>query len=132
MGTQQQKAAAAQVAGHRVHDGQGKAGGHGGVHGVATLAQHLKAGVGGQVVDADHHPTARAYRLLVAVRGGVHGALLGSGNGRDGQRDAAEGGQDGGKEPSIHRCGDRITRKRQVGMSFADLQVSTAGHGVTR
>ncbi len=77
VGTQQQKASAAQVAGRRMHHGQRKAGGHGGVYRVAARAQHLNAGIRGQVMDADHHAMRRAHRLLVAIGYRVLRALLG-------------------------------------------------------
>ncbi len=51
-----------------VHDGQGKAGGHGGIHRVAACAQHLKPGIRGQVVHADYHAVPRPHRLFVPVR----------------------------------------------------------------
>jgi hypothetical protein len=33
-------------------DGEGEAGGHGGIHGVASGLQHFDAGAGGELVDA--------------------------------------------------------------------------------
>jgi hypothetical protein len=62
VGAQEQKAAAAQVAGRGMDHGQSKAGGHGGVHGVAARAQDFEAGVGGEVMDADHHAVWRVPR----------------------------------------------------------------------
>jgi hypothetical protein len=92
MVAQQQKAAAAQVAGCRMHHGQGKAGGHSGVHGVAARAQRFKARVGGEMVDADHHGVPCAHRLLIAIGKRV---LLGEGEGGDEERCAEQGCQNG-------------------------------------
>ena len=75
-------------------DGEGKAGGHGGIHGVAALAQDLEAGVGGKVVHADHHAVARADGLLAAP--GQHVLLRGLGRGED--RRAGNNGGESGKE----------------------------------
>ena len=50
VGAEQQKAAAAQVAGRRMHHGQRKARGHGGVHRVAARLQHLNPCIGGEVM----------------------------------------------------------------------------------
>ena len=71
-----QEAAAAQVAGCRMHDGESKAGGYGGVDCVAAFAQDLHAGVRGQVMDADDHAVARAHGLLAAIGEHVRRALL--------------------------------------------------------
>ena len=133
MGAEEEKAAAAQVAGRRMHHCQGKAGGHGGVHGVAALAQEFKAGVGGEVVDADHHSMPRALGLLGKVGSGVgnpvHRALLGDGWSGGRERGADQGSQDGEKRPSIHGCGDRITRKGRTVRRFLLSQVKSESWG---
>ena len=110
VGAEEQKSAAAQVAGGGVDDGQGKAGGHGGVDGVSALAQHFEAGVGGQVLDADHHAVRGAHGFLVAIGKHVAGVLLGGGMERDEQRGEEAASEDGESEPSNHTVGDRITR----------------------
>ena len=58
--TDEHEAAAADVAGLRVDDGEGEADGHGCVDGVAALLEDLDAGVGGVVVDGDDHGVAGA------------------------------------------------------------------------
>ncbi len=106
VGAQQQKAAAAQVAGRRMHYGQGKAGGHGGVHGVAARAQRFQSGIGGQVVDADHHAVPRAHRLFIAI---IHCALLGEGKRGNEERDAKK--LPKREETAVESCSDRIARR---------------------
>ena len=100
MVTQQQKASTAQVSGRRMHHGQGKAGSHGGVHGVAARAQRFKASIGGQMMDADHHAVLGAHRLLVAV--GKRRVLLSGGEGGDEERGAEQGYQNGKEWLSNH------------------------------
>jgi hypothetical protein len=46
------EAASAEISGLGMDDGEGEAGGHGGIHGVASGLQHLDAGAGGELVDA--------------------------------------------------------------------------------
>ena len=95
MHAQQKEAAAAQIAGEGMDDGEGKAGGHGRIHGVAAFAQDLHAGVGGKVVHADHHAVARANGLLAAP--GQHVFLRRLGRGGDGRAEN-NGGKSGEKE----------------------------------
>ena len=102
MGAQEQEPATAEVAGGGMDDGEGKAGGDGGVDCVAAGAEGFKAGVGGEVVDADDHSVTGADGLLVEVGNHVLGGLLGCGGDGDGERGAGEGGQDGEKGPSGH------------------------------
>ncbi len=54
-GADEHEAAATDVAGGGVDDGEGKANGYGGVDGVAALVEDFYAGVGGVVVDGDDH-----------------------------------------------------------------------------
>jgi hypothetical protein len=90
------KASAAQVARGRMHDSESKAGGHGGVDGVAAGAQDFNAGVGGQMMHADHHAVLGADRLLVKIRDHVLRALLGdSGKRKKRKCGASEDGQMG-------------------------------------
>ena len=71
------EAAPADVAGPGVHDGQGKAGGHGRVHGVAAFLEHLDARRGGGALRRDDH----------SVLG-----VLGDRGGRRGRRPSVGGG----------------------------------------
>ena len=91
-------------------DGESETGCHGGVHSVAALAQHLKPGIGGQVVHAHNHSVAGANRLLVEVGNHVLRAFLGGGVNGKRKRCADSGSQDGEEKPSIHKCYVRITR----------------------
>jgi len=110
VGAEQQESAAAEIAGRGMDNGESKAGGDGGVNGIAAFAQHVEAGVGGEMVDADHHAMGCADGLFIQVGrdGGNHvlrwrlGAGLGGGKGWDAKCGAGKGGQNGEKVPSIH------------------------------
>ena len=78
---QEQESAAAQVAGEGMDNGEGKAGGHSRIHRIAAFFQDFKAGVGGKVVNADHHAVARTDGLLAAP--GQDVLLRGLGRGED-------------------------------------------------
>lgn len=58
----QHKAPAAQIACRRVDNRQGIAHGHGRVHGIAALFQHLHADFARQMLGADHHAVFRGRR----------------------------------------------------------------------
>ena len=68
------------------------------------------------MVDGDDHAVLCADGLLVEIGKHVLGALLGSGLERGCERGAGEGGEDGKDGPSIHGCGDRITRNEGGGV----------------
>ena len=63
----------------RMNNSESKAGGYGGVDGVAAGAKDFNAGVGCEMMDADDHAMLGADRLLVKVRDHVLRALLGGG-----------------------------------------------------
>jgi hypothetical protein len=95
VGTEQHEAAAAQVAGGWMNDGKGEAGGDGCVDRIAAGAQHFNAGIGGQMMHADHHAVLSEDWLLVEIgqRGFCallpEGAMCGkreSGNGEESLR----------------------------------------------
>ncbi len=108
VGAEQKKAAAAKVAGRGMDHGERKAGGDSGVDGVAAGSEGLKAGVGGEMVNADDYAVLSADWLLVQIGDhflcGLLGGDLGdlSENGGDGERGAGEGGQDGEDGRLIH------------------------------
>ncbi len=60
-GADEHEAASADVAGRRKRDGQREADGNRGVHGIATGAQDLDAGVGRVVLNGDDHRVLRAH-----------------------------------------------------------------------
>ena len=64
------EAAAADVAGDRMHDGEREAGGDCRIDRVAALLQDGDAGVGGVVVHADHHGVVGGGRCFVLRDGG--------------------------------------------------------------
>ena len=105
VGAEQQEAAAAEVAGDGMDDGQGKAGGHGGIDRVAAGAEDIEAGVGGQVMDGDDHAVRGADRLLGKIGKRVLRALLSGGEGGEGERGDREDGKTGEVMPSIHSVG---------------------------
>ncbi len=64
------EAAAAEIAGGGVDDGEGVADGDGGVDGVAALGEHVEAGFGGERLGGDHHGVAAGDGGLVVCKGG--------------------------------------------------------------
>jgi hypothetical protein len=77
MGAEQHEAAAAQVTGGRMNDGESEARGYGCVYRVAAGAENFNPGIGGQMMHADHHAVLSKDRLLVEIRQHVFCALLG-------------------------------------------------------
>ena len=67
------EAAAADVAGCGIDDGEGEAYGYGCVDGVAALFEDFDAGVGGVVLDGDDHGVLGTHRDLGRGLGGVLG-----------------------------------------------------------
>jgi hypothetical protein len=103
MGTQQQEASAAEVAGRGMDDGKSKAGCNSGVDGVATGAQDLQAGVGGKMVDADYHAVLGPDWLLGKIGNHVFGTLqCGDVESGEAKCGAGEDGMDGERVPSSH------------------------------
>ena len=103
---EEEKAASAEIAGCGMDDGEGKARGYSGVDGVAAGAERLKAGVRGEMVDADDHAVAGSDGLLVQIGNHDLRALLDlvlGGNGdSDGEGGSGEGGEGGKIGPSSH------------------------------
>jgi hypothetical protein len=76
VGAKKQEATTAQVAGNGMNDGQSKTGGHGCVDSIAARAKDFNTGVGGQMVNTDHHAVLGSDGLLVKIRDHVLRALL--------------------------------------------------------
>ena len=79
MRAQQQKAAAAQIARHRMHHRQRETRATAASTALPPSRSISTPGIGGQMVHADHHSVARAYRLLAPVGKHVLRVLLGCG-----------------------------------------------------
>jgi hypothetical protein len=67
MCAEEHEATSAQIACGGMDDGKSKARGDGSVDSVAALAENLKAGVGGEVMDTDDHSIPGADWLLVQI-----------------------------------------------------------------
>jgi hypothetical protein len=106
VGTQEQEAASAEIAGGGMDDGQREPRGYGGVDRIAAGAEDLNTGIGGEMVDADNHAMAGPDWLLVQIGNHVLRALLqwvlGDGGERAGESGADESGKDGETGPSSH------------------------------
>jgi hypothetical protein len=87
---EEKEAAAAEIAGERMHDGEREAGGYGGVDGVAARLEDLEAGIGGDMVNADDHTVFGASGLFAAVGDGVRGGVLGVDRGCCGEDEDGE------------------------------------------
>ncbi len=71
----QHESASAKIARGGMDDGQREACSHCGIHGVAAFLKDLDAGIGREVVNADHHCVLGANRLLAGQPSGC-GLLL--------------------------------------------------------
>ncbi len=107
------EAAAAEIAGLGVDDGEGEADGYGGVDGVAALLQDVDAGVGGVVLDGDDHGV-----------GGGDGDLGLEGDGHEGEE--SDGGE--GASGQVGAPGGVVGGYRRVGFaSFRSVVKSQCG-----
>ena len=112
------EAAAAEVAGLRVDDGEGEGHGDGGVDGVAALLEDLDAGVGGVVLDGDDHGVAGGD-------GEVGWKLGGCGEGGE-ESDRGAGARGQGRAPG-GRGVVRIQDGVGMGLVFASLRSVVKG-----
>lgn len=111
------EAAAAEVAGEGVDDGQREAGGDGGVHRVAALLEDFAAGLGGELVGGGDHALGAHGRGALGAEGARGGQEGEQGSERDGQAERVHGPILAGIFPGrqMHRASRRGRRGTKKG-----------------